>query len=749
MRRPLVAAGLLALALTPSAALNAADDPAPPPAIVTGLRLTNDRTVDCTSDDAILKGVLKDGMTEQQKAIALWRFYIQRNMHKEMSRTTDNGNTAELMTKTGYGLCGNWGHHLAQLAATGGMKASSVYLNGHVVAAIHYWGDWHMLDADMNAIYPKADGVLASPDEIRNLKDAAGQFLLRNGPPLKPYPWYLGPDSLKGVNGLYDKSAVNQPYAKRDYKWKYNLSLRPGQEISWSWYGDPDVGFVCLDHLPTEDCGKKLEFKTLREYLESDYDYYQREKGKPKWSWGNRRGGLRPNPLQTWNGTLGNGRVTFDMSQENGAYALQIVESSANLALKEGQLALINPAKEGSFVLNFTIPYSYGDAWIEKPLPGEGLKVEINTQGNDWSTVYPIDPAAQGGSLDDGVRIRLFDYVRGKDGFKLKFTLAPQSAPLLPIKAVGVFCHTYTALPGLVLGKNNISLEGVGKEQIKQPSLFAAFVYDQVNDKHELEQHIETREFRANGPVVVNCGDKHWPLMREIHVSFAPTIRMTPEEAKLHFSFSDATAIDPKNKSYERDWGALPWDWCYHGVNWWNDFERGDRQGWAGQLSTANTFGQSDLCLDNNLKTAAGKSQLKMIRSGAFLNRDTKFRCELFVKNAKELKVSSRHQDNNLYYGKSFTDLKDGQWQRIEFSFNDLVELKEGQNKLQNGDFLANLYLQVLPADGKTDAEVEFRIDNTICYDGELKHDPFTDPDAAKKALQDDPVWNAQPPVEK
>src|ERR1700745_1311891 len=85
-----------------------AADPAPE---LTGIVLTNDRTVDCTSNAAIIKSVIKEGMTEQQKAYALWRFFIQRNMHKEMATPQDDGNAAELMTTTAYALCGNWGHH--------------------------------------------------------------------------------------------------------------------------------------------------------------------------------------------------------------------------------------------------------------------------------------------------------------------------------------------------------------------------------------------------------------------------------------------------------------------------------------------------------------------------------------------------------------------------------------------------------------------------------------------------------------
>src|SRR3954467_462683 len=68
---------------------------------LTGIVLTTDRTVDSTSNESIIKGVIKEGMTEQQSAMALWRFFIQRNMHKETPPVEEWGNAAELMTKYG------------------------------------------------------------------------------------------------------------------------------------------------------------------------------------------------------------------------------------------------------------------------------------------------------------------------------------------------------------------------------------------------------------------------------------------------------------------------------------------------------------------------------------------------------------------------------------------------------------------------------------------------------------------------
>ena len=57
-----------------------AADPPPGPA---GIVLTNDRTIDASSNEAIVAGLLNNEMPPQQKSYLLWRFVIRRNRHKE------------------------------------------------------------------------------------------------------------------------------------------------------------------------------------------------------------------------------------------------------------------------------------------------------------------------------------------------------------------------------------------------------------------------------------------------------------------------------------------------------------------------------------------------------------------------------------------------------------------------------------------------------------------------------------------
>jgi hypothetical protein len=138
----------------------------------------------------------------------------------------------------------------------------------------------------------------------------------------------------------------------------------------------------------------------------------------------------------------GNGRLIFDLGAAGFKNALDLASASENLEVKDGKLALADPAKAGTLTLDFKLPYAYGDAWVEKPLPEKGLKLALND-----TQVYP-----GGAGVDDGQRIRLFDLVRGRSGFTLKATLEAGAAPLEQFKAVGAFHLAHTVLPAVLKG---------------------------------------------------------------------------------------------------------------------------------------------------------------------------------------------------------------------------------------------------------------------------------------------------------
>jgi len=101
---------------------------------LSGIVLTTDRTIDCTSHQTIAKAVWHDGMNEQQKAYAMWRFFISRNMHKEIASPCieDPGNASELLIKSAYSLCGDWATRWANCMADNGMQGGRVFMSNRM-----------------------------------------------------------------------------------------------------------------------------------------------------------------------------------------------------------------------------------------------------------------------------------------------------------------------------------------------------------------------------------------------------------------------------------------------------------------------------------------------------------------------------------------------------------------------------------------------------------------------------------------
>lgn len=700
---------------------------------VAGIVLTNNRTLDVSSPDAIVKGLIKDEMNPQQKAYTLWKYFTQRGTHREDAPYEDTANTAELMNKYGYCLCGTWGWNFANLATIAGLEASPLGIKGHVVAQVKYGGGWHVYDADMWDIYADKDGVVLPLGEITKLTDAAGKSVL---PPIVSCPFYEG---SAPVTQLFVGNAPNQAMTRADGKWKYQLDLRPGAEVSWYWHGDPEVGSASVTHIiqvtdgyTRQDERNLKHHKTISEYLADTWDYYQNESENPKpvkekYTWGYRRGGINAASQMYWNGSSSNGRLTMDLGHDRFANALAMMDEPQNVEVKDGKLTLKDAAKNGSFVLDFRMPYVYADGWVEKPLPEKGLKIEITTDGKAFKEVYPT------GGLDDGKRIRLVEFIRAQPRFKLKVTIAAGSAALANFRAVGVFHHAWNALPALLKGENKVAIRAQDAKALSANPLHVTHVYDQVSDDHEILRNEKVLTFTPDKLAqAVDTGARHWPLMREIRIRCGGP---APEAAK------------PVKEEGDLDWGAYPYDRNFWGVSVWNDFERGDRGQWVGRLTPKNTYNGSDFSLDNSLMASDGNRQLKFIRFGSYLNRDSKFRCMFYVKNAGSLTFRTCDiAKNNVYFQKVFRNLKDGQWQPLEVSLSELEDPKDSNSHPANLDFMRNLYLSVWPLDmqGKTAKDVEFLIDDCVLYDGTLKFDPTKDPDAAKKALADDPFWNAK-----
>ena len=121
------------------------------------------------SFDQIVASAAKPGMTDSEKARALWWQEVQLRFHLE-------GDNDELLDPVkvfnvyGYNTCGNDSICLAGLWRKAGLRVAPARLVGHCVSQVFYDGAWHLMDGDMHSIYLLRDNetVAGEQDLVRD-----------------------------------------------------------------------------------------------------------------------------------------------------------------------------------------------------------------------------------------------------------------------------------------------------------------------------------------------------------------------------------------------------------------------------------------------------------------------------------------------------------------------------------------------------------------------------------------------------
>ena len=117
---------------------------------------------------AMLRGIITNNMSDEQKAIAIWKFVANSGFSYPFNydhHLQDHVDPMALVTFP-YFLCGEKAGIVANLAILAGMPAHRVSLIGHVVAEIKYGGSWHLFDADENCIFRDSSQNIVSVEDL-------------------------------------------------------------------------------------------------------------------------------------------------------------------------------------------------------------------------------------------------------------------------------------------------------------------------------------------------------------------------------------------------------------------------------------------------------------------------------------------------------------------------------------------------------------------------------------------------------
>jgi hypothetical protein len=179
--------------------------------------------------DAIVARAIEPGMTDQEKATAIWWQQIQHRFHY-------SGDNQELLSPVkvlnvyGHNTCGNDSICMAGLWKTAGLKVAPARLVGHCVTQVFYDDAWHLFDGDMHSMYLLRDNatIAGEQDLVRDhdlIKRTHTQGILR--------PQGRAGDEWESSIYVFEGKVTGDRNADKNAA--MNMTLRPGEAIVWRW----------------------------------------------------------------------------------------------------------------------------------------------------------------------------------------------------------------------------------------------------------------------------------------------------------------------------------------------------------------------------------------------------------------------------------------------------------------------------------------------------------------------------------
>ena len=427
------------------------------PGVVSHVLVLSDKCEDVSSPEAWKRTYIKPGISDQEKALAIWRTVVryrhQTNPPNEfLSMEKNVHDPLKTIHVYGYGMCCCATSNVCGLARYLDMQARGRSVNVHTVSEVSYGGAWHLIDGSLMNYFLKPDGVLASVDEIH---EAVGQWHEQNpgyrhnggkllqlakdgnwrkaGPPLLAACEYFGPNGLNpaGVHGWHSTMqeydfAKAPPYeCWPSMGYQLNVQLREGERLTRNWFNQGKVnGWTDADIL---------------------------QGGKHVLGLQRKLGDRAP-------GRIGNGVLEYRVPLASGAFrggALEADNLASTAEDRAGPAVHVkDPARPGVLVLRMPSSYVYLSGSVSlKAAVGDGGAVNVSSSDNhglDWT---PLAQVKAGGEQT----IDLTSHVVRKYDYRLKFELSGKGTGLDDLRIVHDVQHSQAPLPALAEGKNTIS----------------------------------------------------------------------------------------------------------------------------------------------------------------------------------------------------------------------------------------------------------------------------------------------------
>ena len=437
---------------------------APTAGVVSHIKVLSDKVPDVSSLEAWRKSFLKNGMTDQEKAVAVWRSTVMfQHQDAPPYEYLTNEHVVQdpfkIFNVYGYSFCSVASCDIECLARNAGLRARGWGILQHSVPEVYWGGGWHLLDASLINYFPKKDGTIAGVEEItaairacydkhpgykgNNDKLLAlqrrdgwtgwkqGPELLARCPfydaggwwPAKTHGWY---STMQEYDGRDDGSHLGKAFL---YEYGYsqgyqvNVQLRPGERLTRNW---SNRGL----HVNMKDGNAPscLTGKT----------------GVGALAYTPKYGDLAP-------GRIGNGMLEYDVPVRSAAYRSGALTTEN---LDEGAVRVRDASQPATLVLRMPSSYVYLTGTLAfTAAVGKGGSVLVSFSDNnglDWDEIARVDAAGERRVDLSPIVLRRYDY-------RLRFVLRGKGTGLDALKIVHDIQHSQRPLPALAQGNNTIT----------------------------------------------------------------------------------------------------------------------------------------------------------------------------------------------------------------------------------------------------------------------------------------------------
>ena len=497
---PWIAAASLVLVAAASAAAGVGD-----------VKVTTDRSIDCSSMATIARDLYRDCKTDEQKAIATWYFVRRLHFHWPHIPTWDS---IDLINSYGFALCGYQSNMYCQIAAAGGLKARTMHPHHHVIAEAFYDGAWHMFDCQVGWFARNRKGAVASVAELKAdptlVTDA-----IKEGRASAPY-FQCRDNPTSGTN--YAATArTGGPRKPPDRR--LVIHLRRGESIARNWSNEGKSW-----HRPNETKWTEPRHSCTAQVIDAN-DPVNWPYWKPYARTRRNAGGKVVYGIKRY---YGNGRMVYEPDLTTAAFTDGLAPDGLQgvVATHHGGAGPnLRPAKAGqaaSVTFTIDLPYVGVDAWLDlsavRKTEKDQLAVYTKRKGKGWKKVW--SPAGAG--TIQAEKIPLKDAAWFGHGFQVKFEMTAAASPadvgIDRFKVTSVFMNNFYSLPYFMPGANTVRVTAVDGADLKANALTLEYAWQEEGKDKTFTQRITRLPFEHT----LTVAGKDLPRMKYVKLSVAP-----------------------------------------------------------------------------------------------------------------------------------------------------------------------------------------------------------------------------------